>query len=92
MTLVGKTWLNREEAAAVVDYLCLAGEHRRINFLWRPLLRDPGDEMVLELAVASEADYIVTHNSRDFAGVEEQFGMGVTSPAAFLQQLEGLEI
>lgn len=91
MVLEQKTGLTREEAAAVVDYLCLSADHRRINFLWRPFLRDPCDEMVLEVAVVSQADYILTYNTRDFGGVEEQFGIGVIGPAAFLEELEALE-
>ncbi|MBL8291277.1 MAG: PIN domain-containing protein, partial [Bryobacterales bacterium] len=35
-------------------------------FLWRPQLRDPGDEMVLEAAVNGRADAIVTFNRRDY--------------------------
>ena len=32
----------------------------------RPLLPDPNDDMVVEVAIASRADFIVTHNTRDF--------------------------
>jgi putative PIN family toxin of toxin-antitoxin system len=75
---------------AVLDYLCQVGERREIYFLWRPFLRDPGDEMVLEVAVEARASMIVTHNVRDFGGVEEQFGVRVVRPGAVLLELEGL--
>ena len=63
------------------------GEHRQIFFLWRPLLRDPHDDLVLELAVEAQADAIVTYNVRDF-GLARTFGLEVLTPQQFLQRLE----
>jgi predicted nucleic acid-binding protein len=57
-----------------------------IFFLWRPHLKDPGDDMVLELAVKAGCQYIVTHNGRDFAGCE-RFGIQAFTPGAFLKQI-----
>ena len=57
--------LSQADAEKLVDFLCEVGEKREIYFLWRPLLRDPKDEMVLEVAVEAEVDCIVTHNVRD---------------------------
>ena len=51
----------------LVDRLCLLARKQDIFFLWRPFLRDPDDDMVLELAIAARCDGIVTHNVRDFA-------------------------
>ena len=70
----------------ILDYLCKVSVPRQIFYLWRPLLRDPGDDMVLELAVEAEADFIVTHNLRDFAGAE-QFRLRVVTPHAFLRHI-----
>ncbi len=70
----------------LLDYFCAVGHHRRIHFLWRPVLRDAGDDMVLELAVESGSDCIVTHNLRDFRGAE-QFSVSVLSPRDFLIRL-----
>jgi putative PIN family toxin of toxin-antitoxin system len=67
----------------ILDYLCRVGRHHAIHFLWRPHLRDPEDDMVLELAVEAEAEFIVTHNVRDFAGVES-FGLRVIEPQELL--------
>ena len=72
----------------VVDYLCSVAHHRQIFYLWRPVLRDPKDDMVLELAVEAGCEAIITHNLRDFSGAE-RFGIAVLTPGAFLQQLEG---
>lgn len=67
----------------ILDYLCHIGLQREIFFLWRPFLKDPKDDLVLEVAVESECDYVVTHNLRDFAGAEN-FGVQVITPRHFL--------
>jgi predicted nucleic acid-binding protein len=46
-----------------------------LDYLWRPILRDPDDDMVLETAVNGRADTIVTLNTGDFRGVLKQFGV-----------------
>ena len=71
---------------AIIDYLCLVGEHYKVYYLWRPFLKDPKDDMVLELAVTSNAEAIVTYNQSDFKGVN-QFGVKVITPKALLQQI-----
>ena len=76
------------DVSGLVDYLCGVGRHQIIHFLWRPKLRDPADEFILELAVAARCDAIVTHNVRDFAGAGT-FGVKVATPAAFIRDLEG---
>ncbi len=57
-----------------------------IFFLWRPFLRDPKDEMVLELAVKAGCESIITYKTRDFAGVE-QFGLKLLQPSEFLRSI-----
>ena len=79
--------LSRTEATALVDFLCRIGRRHDVHFLWRPTLRDPHDEFVLELAVASACQAIVTHNVRDFRGAAA-FGVRVVTPAAFLRLIE----
>jgi putative PIN family toxin of toxin-antitoxin system len=49
------------------------------HYQWRPQLRDPSDEMVLEAAVNGNVAAIVTHNLRDFDPAES-FGVRVLSP------------
>ena len=70
----------------IVDYICKVAEHREIYYLWRPFLKDPKDDMVLEVAVESESEYIVTHNVRDFSGIE-QFGLEAISPRQLLEKI-----
>ena len=58
------------------------------HFLWRPQLRDPNDEMVLEAAVNGFAAHIVTLNVRDFVPAAHQWRIALQSPGAFLRLLE----
>jgi putative PIN family toxin of toxin-antitoxin system len=78
--------LSRADIDAVLDYLCATGEHQPIHFLWRPLLPDPRDDLVLEVAVNGQCDTIVTFNRRDFTG-SERFGLKAVLPRVFLAQL-----
>ncbi|MDT7857027.1 putative toxin-antitoxin system toxin component, PIN family [Rubrivirga sp. S365] len=71
---------------AILDFHCAVAHHHRVYFLWRPTLRDPSDDMVLELAVTAGADVVVTHNLRDFAGVD-RFGLRAVPPGAFLAEI-----
>ncbi|MBZ0167881.1 hypothetical protein MELA_01670 [Candidatus Methylomirabilis lanthanidiphila] len=73
----------------ILDFVCAVARHRKIYYLWRPLLRDPKDDMVLELAAAAGCDFIVTYNQRDFTGAEE-FDIGVLTPKEFLRRIGDL--
>jgi putative PIN family toxin of toxin-antitoxin system len=73
----------------VLDYICSIAKRRRIHFLWRPFLKDPQDDHVLELTVESGCNFIVTHNVRDFSG-SEQFGIRVVTPKEYLKVIGGL--
>lgn len=57
------------------------------HFLWRPFLRDPNDEMVLEVAVNGQADAIVTFNLRDYDEVPDMFNIAVINPAEALRKV-----
>ncbi|ESA35556.1 protein domain protein [Leptolyngbya sp. Heron Island J] len=72
-----------------IDFHCAVASHHQIFFLWRPYLRDPKDDMELELAVKAECDSVVTYNTRDFAGIE-QFGISAITPAEFLDSIGAL--
>lgn len=82
------TRLSDTDVQDIIDYLCSVAVRQGIFYLWRPILRDPGDDLVLELAVAANCDAIVTHNVRDFAGVG-RFGVGLLTPGDFLRALGG---
>jgi predicted nucleic acid-binding protein len=82
--------LGPQEVVGLVDYLCRVGRRQDIYFLWRPVLRDPSDEFVLELAVAAGCHAIVTHNVRDFAGARA-FGVEILTPAEFISRVEEVQ-
>ena len=73
-------------ALGFVRYLASVAHLQDVHFLWRPFLRDPDDDMVLECAVASGSQFIVTHNLKDFRRVEELKVQAIT-PADFLKRL-----
>jgi len=77
-----------KEIEEFIDYLCKIGKKFNIHFLWRPTLRDPDDEMVLEIAVSSQAEFIVTFNVKDFIR-ENYFGVKVITPIQFLKKIGG---
>lgn len=74
-------------AQDVIDYLCATGIDQPVHFLWRPLLPDPKDDMVLEAAVGAGCPWIITFNTRDFAAAT-QLGVTPIRPADFLELLE----
>ncbi len=78
-----------EAAETIIDFHCAVATHHPIFFLWRPFLRDPKDDMVLELAVKARCEFIITYNARDFVGIE-QFGLRTTEPGMFLQLIGAL--
>lgn len=79
--------LSSRQLDAILDYLCSSAHRQEVYYLWRPALRDPSDDLVLEVAVAGECQAIVTYNVRDFVG-SERFGIRVQTPAEFLTELE----
>ncbi len=83
---VAESPISEQDIHDLIDYVCDASMWQEIFFLWRPYLRDPNDDLVLELAVAAGCNAVVTHNVRDFRG-SEQFGVQVWTPAVFLQNL-----
>jgi len=66
--------------AVFVDALAAIAEPIESHFIWRPQLKDPSDEMVLEAAVNGRADAIVTFNQRDYGIVPQRFGVSVLLP------------
>ena len=81
-----KIKLNRADIDAILDYICLIAEEREIFYLWRPYLKDPKDDMFLELAVESESDYIITFNKKDFVGIYK-FNIRTLTPKEFLKKI-----
>jgi predicted nucleic acid-binding protein len=57
------------------------------QFVWfssRPISPDPGDDMVLEAAIAGRCDFVVSFNERHFRTARD-FGIQVLKPAKLLK-------
>jgi putative PIN family toxin of toxin-antitoxin system len=76
-----------DSALGFIRYLASLAHLQDIHFLWRPFLRDPDDDMLLECAVAAGCKYLVTHNIKDFRRTE-QLGVRAVTPGQFLQILK----
>ncbi len=80
--------LSASDAALYVDGLIALAEPVRAFFRWRPQLRDPGDELVLEAAVNGQADAIVTFNESHLREARKSFGIEVIRPAEALRRIK----
>ena len=69
----------------ILDYICSSSNKHKINYLWRPFLKDPKDDLVLELAVKARSQYIITFNKKDFKNTS-QFGITAVTPWEFLKE------
>ena len=78
--------LSGKQIDIILDNLCALGGFQKVYFLWRPFLRDPKDDHVLEVAVASKTEIIVTHNVKDFKG-SESFGVQAIPPRRLLEAI-----
>ena len=75
------------EIDVILDNICALSEFQKIYFLWRPYLKDPKDDYVLEVAAASKTQVIVTHNVKDFKGIDK-FGVTVLRPRELLEAMQ----
>jgi putative PIN family toxin of toxin-antitoxin system len=80
--------LDGDQVGRLLDGLCRVGRLVEISFLWRPMLRDPDDEMVLEAAVHGRADRLLTFNLRDFVG-SQRVGVRVELPGPAWRAWQG---
>ena len=78
--------LTDAEIEIILDNLCYLSRFQKIYFLWRPFLKDPKDDHVLEVAIASQTKTIVTQNIKDFTG-SEYFGIRAISPKDLLMEI-----
>lgn len=81
-----------EEIERFLDSMSLLMTPVTPFFLWRPQLRDPADEHVLEVAVNGGADAIVSFNLRHFQTAAKRFGVVVLRPGDALQRIESWQV
>lgn len=82
------TGLSEEDVRRFLAAFASAAEGVEVHFRWRPQLRDPADELVLEAAVNGRADALVTHNVADFRDAAPRFGLRILTPAQLLKEVE----
>ena len=78
--------LTEGEVDVILDVLASRAERVETSYRWRPQLRDAGDELVLEAAVAGQADALVTFNVRDFGDAPRRFGIELIGPKDLLRR------
>lgn len=81
-----KIKLSKSAIDVILDYICYIAVKRKIYYLWRPFLKDPNDDMLLELAVESNCDFIITFNKKDFQGIDI-FDIETLTPKDFLRMI-----
>jgi putative PIN family toxin of toxin-antitoxin system len=81
------TRLGASELATFLDGLIALSDHTAVYFTYRPVTRDPADELVVEAALNGRADAIVTFNRRDFGDGPSQFGIGCLLPREILEKM-----
>ncbi len=80
--------LTREQSKIFIDGIAALINPVKTHYLWRPMLHDPNDEMVLETAVNGRADAIVTFNLKDYGTAPETFNIEVIKPAIAIRRLK----
>jgi putative PIN family toxin of toxin-antitoxin system len=80
--------LSGQQVEIFLNAIIAMAEPVPTHFLWRPQLRDPNDEMVLEAAVNGRVDALVTFNVRDYGAAAAQFGVDVLIPREAIARIK----
>jgi len=80
--------LTTDDIGALLDAVAAVAEPVGLAFLWRPVLPDADDDMVLETAINGRADGVVTFNRRDFEPATRRFGIAFLSPGDAVRRLQ----
>ena len=87
-THLAASGLVRSDMLQLIDAVAAAADRVEIAYRWRPLLPDPGDDLVIEAAINGRADAVVTFNGRHFEPAAGRFGVRVWAPGLVLEMLE----
>lgn len=84
--ILNSSKLSSEEIDELLNSLISVSKWNEIYYLWRPNLSDEGDNHLVELAVASNSKYIITHNKKDFENSNLDFEFEVLTAKEFLDK------
>ena len=82
------TGLSIDETNILLDAFVAVAEQISLHFFWRPQLKDPDDDLVLETAVSGRADRLVTFNLRHLQPAAGEFGILAVTPPTAWKELE----
>ena len=78
--------ITRDEVLQTLDYIATLATHiQPTDYRVKPALPDPNDEMVLECAINSQSDFLVTLNKKDFKDACPRYKLGLVQPGEFLK-------
>ena len=82
------TPLGKEEQNELFNAYLSCCNWNEVYYSWRPNLKDEDDNFVVELAVASGAEYIITYNTKDFQKSELIFRHTIITPEEFIKEFK----
>ena len=78
--------LKLNDVEKFLRFIAYIGKTFEIYFLLRPNLKDEKDNKIVELAVTSQSDYLITSNTRDFKNAELKFDqLRIITPGEFVK-------
>ena len=78
--------LELNDVEKFLRFIAYIGKTFEIYFLLRPNLKDEKDNKIVELAVTSQSDYLITSNTRDFKNAELKFDqLKIITPGEFVK-------
>ncbi len=78
--------LTLEDVDEIINGICHLANHHKIYYLWRPLSKDPNDDFIIDLALKSQANFIISYNQKDLKTIAK-FNISILTPKQFLQLL-----
>ncbi|MFP4430478.1 MAG: putative toxin-antitoxin system toxin component, PIN family [Spirochaetaceae bacterium] len=79
------------DSEVLLQFIATIARPTSIHYAWRPNLRDENDDMIMELALASGSQYLITRNTRDFVVDTDLSNEEVTvvTPGEFIRMWRG---
>jgi len=81
------TSLTTDEQTELFNAYLSTCKYNEIYYTWRPNLIDESDNFLVELAVASGAEFILTYNIKDFISSELTFSHRIMTPEDFIKEI-----